>query len=306
MKLDDRKRWKLGMHTYTLHLSGFGESWGFGGAHAYEKTLNLTQLMDLSVKWGLDGLHVTNVDLETLGPAHLAEVKAAAEAHGLYLELNASFNAPSDPRVNATVDGALRTAQAIGAELVKFSLDIERPRPVYGTCMHPNVVRQLADRYAQFKANIPLIEETGIKVAIENHCDTYADEIIWLIEQIEHPMVGACVDTINSLVVLEGPEEAVKKMAPYSFCCHFCDNKIVVDPNGTHSVGVAIGKGDIDCPKVLRTLREKEAPLDRITFEIEWEMGGDSVEAAREKEMQACIESIAYLRDVLDLGIRNR
>lgn len=296
---------KLGMHSYTLHLSGLGESWGFQDAHAFEKSIDLFQLMDLAVEWGLDGLHITNVDLESLDPAHLAKVKAAAEAHDLYLEYNVSFNAPCDPRVNSTVKDALLNGKAIGAELVKFSLDIERPRPLYGTCFHPDVMRQLSDRYDEFKANIPLMEELGLTISIENHCDTYADEVIWLIQQLNHPDIGACVDTINSLVVLEGPEACVEKMAPYANCCHFCDNKLVVDPDGTHSIGVAIGQGDIDCVKVMKTLREK-APLDRITFEVEYEIGNDSLEVAREKEIQACKESIDYLRNVLKVGARNR
>lgn len=299
------KKMKLGMHTYTLHLSGLGESWGFDGVHEFEKTMTLMQLMDNAVEWGLDGLHITNVDLETLDPEHLAEVKAAAEAHGLYLEYNVSFDAPSDPRVNATVKDALLNAKAMGADLVKFSLDIERPHPLYGSCFHPDVMRQLSVRYDEFKANIKLMEEFGLKISIENHCDTYADEVIWLVRQLNHPDIGACLDTINSLVVLEGPEACVEKMAPYANCCHFCDNKLVVDPDGTHSIGVAIGKGDIDCAKVLRTLMEK-APLDRITFEVEYEIGDDPIEVAREKEIQACKESIDYLRNVLKVGVRNR
>lgn len=299
------KQLKLGMHTYTLHLSGLGESWGFQGAYAFAKTMDLMKLMDLAVEWGLDGLHITNVDLESGDPKRLAEVKAAAKAHGLYLEYNVSFDAPSDSRVNETVESALLKAQTLGADLVKFSLDIKRPKPLYGSCFHPDVMIQLSERYKEFKANIPLIERTGIKVAIENHCDTYADEVIWLIEQINQPLVGACVDTINSLVVLEGPEEAVKKLAPYAFCCHFCDNKIVVDANGTHSIGVAIGKGDYDCPKILQTLKD-HSPLDRITMEVEYEMGSDSLEVAREKEIEACIDSINYLRNVLKVGVRGR
>ena len=299
------KKMKLGMHTYTLHLSGLGESWGFDGVHEFEKTMTLMQLMDNAVEWGLDGLHITNVDLETLDPEHLAEVKAAAEAHGLYLEYNVSFDAPSDPRVNATVKDALLNAKAMGADLVKFSLDIERPHPLYGSCFHPDVMRQLSVRYDEFKANIKLMEEFGLKISIENHCDTYADEVIWLVRQLNHPDIGACLDTINSLVVLEGPEACVEKMAPFANCCHFCDNKLVVDPDGTHSIGVAIGKGDIDCAKVLRTLMEK-APLDRITFEVEYEIGDDPIEVAREKEIQACKESIDYLRNVLKVGVRNR
>ena len=293
------------MHTYTLHLSGLGESWGFDGVHEFEKTMTLVQLMDNAVEWGLDGLHITNVDLETLDHEHLAEVKAAAEDHALYLEYNVSFNAPSDPRVNSTVKEALLNANVMGADLVKFSLDIERPRPLYGSCFHPDVMRQLSNRYDELRANLQLMEDLGLKISIENHCDTYADEVIWLVKQLNHPDVGVCLDTINSLVVLEGPEACVEKMAPYANCCHFCDNKLVVDPDGTHSVGVAIGQGDIDCAKVLRTLQEK-SPLDRITFEVEYEIGDDSIEVAREKEIRACKESIDYLRNVLKVGLRSR
>jgi len=296
----------LGMHTYTLHLSGFGESWGFDGEHAFEKTMDIFELMDRAVEWGLDGLHVTNVDLEPMTPENLAKIKEAAKAHDLYLELNASFNAPCDPRVNHTVDSALRTAAAIGADLVKFSLDIERPRPLYGSCMHPRVMVQLADRYEKFKENIPLMEELGMTVAIENHCDAYADEVIWLVEKLNHPDIGACIDTINPLVVLEGPEAAVEKMLPYANCCHLCDNELRVDHNGTHSIGVPVGTGDIDCAKIVQQFKEKSPRMQRITLENECEVGGMSMEEARKAEIEACIKTITYLREELGLGVRGR
>lgn len=297
------RQMKLGMHTYSLHLSGLGESWGFQDDHAFAKTINLMQLMDLAVEWGLDGLHITNVDLETLDLKRLEEVKAAAKAHDLYLEYNVSFDAPCDPRVNSTVQDALINGKAMGADLIKFSLDIERPHPIYGSCFHPDVMRQLSNRYDEFKTNLALIEELDLTISIENHCDTYADEVIWLVRQLNHPRVGACVDTMNALNVMEGPEACVEKMAPYANCCHFCDIKMVVDPDGLHSIGMPIGQGDIDCVKVMRTLREK-SPLDRITFEVEYEIGKDTVEVAREKEIQACKESIDYLRNVLKVGMR--
>jgi sugar phosphate isomerase/epimerase len=303
---DTAHRFQLGMHTYSLHLSGLGESWGFEQTHAFTKSIDLLQLMDLAVEWQLDGLHVTNVDLESLDGARLAEVKAGAESRGLYLEYNVSFNAPSDPRVNSSVADALRNAKAMGADLVKFSLDIDRPRPLYGTCFHPVVMRQLSDRFDEFKANIPLLEELGLEISIENHCDTYADEVIWLVRQLDHPAVGACLDTINSFVVLEGPEACVEKMAPYVNCVHFCDNKLVVNPNGTHWIGTPIGEGDIDCVKVLKTLRERASKLRRINFEVEFQQGDDSIEIARKKELRACEESIDYLRNTLGVGMRNR
>jgi sugar phosphate isomerase/epimerase len=294
------------MHSYTLHLSGFGESWGFSDTHAFEKVRDLFWLMDRAVEWGLDGLHVTNVDLGPITLEHLAKVKAEAKARDLYLELNVSFNAPCDPRVNATVDGALRTAQAIGADLVKFSLDIERPRPLYGTCMHPKVMTQLADRYKKIKANIPLMEGLGMTVSIENHCDAYADEIIWLVKELDHPDIGACIDTINSLCVFEDPEAAVEKMLPYANACHLCDNELRIDHNGTHSIGVPVGTGDIDCARIVRQFRERAPRMKRITLENECEVGGMSIEEAREKEIEACIKTINYLRDELGLGVKGR
>ena len=305
IKNTDRQM-KLGMHTYTLHLSGFGESWGFEGNYAFEQTYDLFKLMDNAVEWGLDGLHVTNVDLGSLDPAHLAKVKAAAKARDLYLEYNVSFNAPCDNRINSNVRDALLNAKLFGADLVKFSLDIKRPKKLYGSCMCPEVMSQLIVRCNEFRENLPLLEETGLKIAIENHCDTYADEVIWLVEQINHPKVGTCIDTINPLCVLESPEEAIKKMAPYAFCCHFCDNAIIIDPDGTHSIGVAIGQGSYDCQKTLQTLKDYAPHLERITMEVEYEMGNDPIEVGREKELKSCLDSIDYLRNVLKVGVRGR
>jgi sugar phosphate isomerase/epimerase len=101
--------------------------------------------------------------------------------------------------------------------------------------------------------------------------------------------------------VLENPEYAVKKLAPYAFCNHFCDHKLTRDQFGIRFHGVALGDGDIDCFKILQIIRD-QSPTDRTTFEIEWDMGEDSLEVAREKEMAACKKSIRYAREVLKIG----
>lgn len=307
VKNNDRA-FKLGMHSYSLHLSGCGESWGFDGNYAFEKTVDIFKMMELATEWRLDVLHITLVDLDNdLSEANLARVKQAAEQHALELELNVSFNAPSDPRVNASVEQALHIAHAIGAKLVKFSLDIKRSSPLYGSCLRSDIVVQLAERVREFQRNIPLIEQYGLKIALENHCDLFADEVIWTVEQLHHPLIGACLDTMNSLVLGEGVEECVRKLAPYAYCVHFCDLKIVVDPNGTHVVGTAVGRGDNDCVKIMQTLRAN-APeaLDTITFEVELPLAGYTIEQGRELEFKAAQESIRYLHDTLNVGLKRR
>ena len=123
----------------------------------------------------------------------------------------------------------------------------------------------------------------------------------WLIDKVNHPMVGACVDTVNSLAVLEDPVSAVEKLAPFAFVNHFCDHKLDRDQYGIRFHGVALGDGDIDCIRVYKTIREV-SPTDRITLEVEWDMDDDPLEIARQKEMDACIRSIKYAREVLGIG----
>jgi sugar phosphate isomerase/epimerase len=173
------KTMKLGLHTYTLHLWGLGQNWGIV-ADPRPKEMNLIQLMDKAVEWGLDGLHITGCDLETKDDARLEAVKAAAASRNLYLEYNCSRDEEFDPRLSDGVAAGVRIAEKLGADLAKLSLDIRRPRPLYGSCFHPQVMRQLCDCHDEVVAVLPLLEQTGIKLALENHTETFADEILWL------------------------------------------------------------------------------------------------------------------------------
>ena len=278
------RKFKLGMHSYTLHLSGFGESWGFqeyGEHHSFEQVATFKDLVDIAVEVGLDVLHITLVDIQNdTSDAHLAECRKIAEEAGIELELNVSFNAPSDPRVNCTVEESLHIAHKLGCNLVKYSTDVEHPEKSSHSCLAPSVMTQLIDIYNQFEAQIGLIEKYGMKIAIENHCDT-----------------------INSLMVMEGIADCVRKMAPYCYCVHFCDNRVFADPDGTHSLGTAIGQGNVDCRAIMDILRE-EAPegLDTIDLEIELPLSGHSLEEGREMELQGLRESVEYMYKELGIG----
>lgn len=303
------RKFKLGMHTYTLHLSGFGESWGFqeyGEKHAFEQVKTFRDLVDIAVEVGLDVLHITLVDIQNdTSDEHLLMCRKMAEDAGIELELNVSFNAPSDPRVNCTVEDALQVAHKLGCKLVKFSTDVEHPEKSSHSCLSPAVMPQLLSVYETFRASIPTMEKHSIRVAIENHCDLFADEVIWLVKQLNHPLIGACCDTINSLMMMEGIADCVRKMAPYCYCVHFCDNRVFADPDGTHSLGTAIGQGNVDCTRIMEILRET-APeeLDTIDLEIELPLSGYTIEEGRELELKGLRESCEYMYRVLGIGYR--
>lgn len=304
-----KRRFKLGMHTYTLHLSGLGESWGFqneGKTYEFEKVMDIFKLMDLCVEEGIEVIHMTLVDIDNdTSDKNLFAVRDRAKELGIDLELNISFNAPSDPRVNSTIGESLITAHKLGAKLVKYSTDVRHPHPISHSCMCPEAVMQMAKIIQEFKENLNLIEEYNLKIAIENHCDLFADEVIYMVEQIYHPLVGACMDTINSLILTEGIKESIDKMAPYTYCVHFCDNEVFADPDGTHSLGCAIGDGDIDVHSVMNILREKApSELDTIDLEIELPLSKYSLEEGRKMELQAMRKSIKFMKEELGIGTR--
>lgn len=90
IKNHDRK-FKLGMHSYTLHLSGFGESWGFqeyGEHHSFEQVATFKDLVDIAVQVGLDVLHITLVDIQNdTSDEHLAEAARLQQEAELSLNL---------------------------------------------------------------------------------------------------------------------------------------------------------------------------------------------------------------------------
>jgi hypothetical protein len=94
----------LGLHTYSFHLHGMGQNWG-GHQLAWERVWDIFGLMDEAKKLGLEGLHLTAVDLGATDSAHLKDVRRAAEERGLYLEYNFSLDASAyDPRLTNTLE----------------------------------------------------------------------------------------------------------------------------------------------------------------------------------------------------------
>lgn len=291
----------LGLHTYSLHLHGMGQDWG-GYKLQAEPAWDIFGLLDEAVKLGLDGLHLTAVDLGSTEPAHLAKVRAAAEERGLYLEYNFSMDSAAyDIRLQNTIPEGIAICRALGSDLGKISMDIHRPHPVCGTRFHHQVMVQLKGLIDKLIEAAPLAAEAGVRLAVENHTEAFSDEVLWVIDQVDHPFVGACVDTNNSLMVGEDPIEAVAKLAPRAFCNHFSDHAIRFEPYGCRFTGVATGTGDCNMPKAYQLIRQNPV-MKRLNMEVEFDPKTDDLAEARRLEYEAVVQSIKWIRE--ELGVK--
>jgi 3-oxoisoapionate decarboxylase len=291
----------LGLHTYSFYLHGIGQAWA-DFKLPWPRQMSTFELFDQAAAMGLDGLHLDDGVLETLDPDYLREVKAAAQARGLYLEYNFSMDLGGmGIGIQHDLADAIATAEALGSDIVKVSMDLKRPRPLAASRFHPRVKAQMLKFASQLKAAAPAAEAAGVRIAVENHCDSFSEEILWLLDLVDHPVVGACIDTVNALMVMEDPMQAIANLAPRAFTNHFRDDRIELQRYGFKLTGAAVGEGDIDMKAAYEIIKTKSS-MRRINIETEMEIPLDDMEQALRLEKQTVERSIRYCRDVLGIG----
>jgi len=291
----------LGLHTYSLYLHGIGQAWA-GFKLPWERQLSTFQLFDLGIDLGLDGFHLDDGVLENLESSFLREVGAAAKEKNLFLEYNMSLDLGQfGIGIQHDLKDGLTTAKAIGADVVKVSMDIPRPRPRAGSRFHPKVIPYLIKTGDLLKAAVPMAESYGIRLGLENHCDSFSEEILWVLKEVNHPFVGACIDTMNAWHMAEDPMKAIENLAPVAVTNHFRNDRVEFCRDGFRVRGTAVGDGDIDMKKAYDLIKRK-SPTNRINIETEMGFSLENREEALRLEIATIKKSIHFCRTVLNIG----
>ncbi len=126
-------------------------------------------------------------------------VSKSADEKGLYLEYNFSMDEAYDPRLTHTLEEGVAIARALGADIAKVSMDLRRPRPIGASRFHPKIMNQLERFVGLLKEVAPTAQASGVRIAVENHTDAFSEEVLWVLDRVDHPFVGACVDTVNAI-----------------------------------------------------------------------------------------------------------
>jgi sugar phosphate isomerase/epimerase len=159
----------------------------------------------------------------------------------------------------------------------------------------------LMETIKRLKKAAPIAQDYDIRLALENHCDSFSDEILWVLKKIDHPFVGACVDTVNAWHVAEDPMVAIENLAPVAFTNHFRDDRVEFCRDGFRVKGVAVGDGDIDMKKAYELIKNM-SPTNRINIETEMAISLENKEKALRLELEAVKRSIHFCRTVLNIG----
>ncbi|MCB4443541.1 sugar phosphate isomerase/epimerase [Escherichia coli] len=239
---------KLGLETESYHL------------FFQQGMMDIFDFIDKTSELGLDGVEINIIPdvglhpefgvLNSISPEYLSKVRKSIDSHGLYCEIDTRFTSCE------AITRAVEIASALGAEVIRTYMF---RRGEYNPLKYPEIVEQL-------KSLTSLLSRKKIKLAIENHEDETADEIIEVIKSVNSEWVGAHCDIGNGMMAWEEPVETVRKLAPYAYSTHFKDH--IVTRNGEDLVvcGVPVGEGSIDIDTCFKTL-VKESSLTRINIE---------------------------------------
>jgi sugar phosphate isomerase/epimerase len=112
----------------------------------------------------------------------------------------------------------------------------------------------------------PILRKHKMKLAVENHKDWRAPELVDILKNINSEWVGVTLDFGNSISLLEDPMEVVQTLSPYVFTTHVKDMAVEEYPEGFLLSEVPLGKGILDLPRII-ALCKKHNP--DVTFNLE-------------------------------------
>ncbi|MGH2367591.1 MAG: sugar phosphate isomerase/epimerase family protein [Chloroflexota bacterium] len=244
---------KLGVDTNALGYQNF----------------DLFGSLDYAAAAGLDTVQLHRTKLASFDEAYLRTVRERADALGLSIELASgcidrygTVFKPDRGTPEEQLRNAINAARILGSPVVQCFMG-----NIYDRLATVPFERRLAGVAEAITAVKPLIEETGIRPALENHGDTTARELAAFIEHIGPDYVGVCLDTGNPTVVAEDPALTTEILAPYTLMTHVRDNLVWAIADGAMTQWVPMGAGNTDLPRIAALMKE-HAPNTSFTLEL--------------------------------------
>ncbi len=268
-----------------LGLSSYAYRWSIAvKGYRPAKPLTTKEFILKALNHGVDGVQICDhLDFVTLSDRSLQEVRQLAETRGIYIETGAG---------NTDLDHLHRliaVSEKLGSRLLRVVPEIHRDCSKHGlSYITENIHRCLN-----------AAKEAGVRIALENHAQITSDELLSVVKSLGDSYVGICLDTMNSIVLMEKPIETAQRLAPFAITVHFKDFKIEPNPRGHRIIGVPLGEGIVDFGRVLEII--KDAGVDpNINIELFVDRK-EGEEATFRWEEQCVQKSVRYARGELAL-----
>ena len=190
------------------------------------------------------------------------KVRDTREQLGLYLE--GSIGLPANAEEVAGFEQAVKYAKEAGAQVIRTVCLSGRRYETFHSQEDFTEFRKRS--LASLQLAEPVVRQHKMKLAVENHKDWRASELVDILQQLDSEWVGVTLDFGNSIALLEDPMEVVQTLVPYVFSTHVKDMAVEEYADGFLLSEVPLGQGILDLPKIV-SLCQQHNP--KVTFNLE-------------------------------------
>ena len=278
---------KVGVDSYSYHRL-FGEI--YPNQVDPGKRWEFEQCIDEAVRIGAEGISLETCFMPRFDEEYLSKIKRKLDDNGLDRMLAwghpDGLEGGKNPEAAKEIEQHLQTCKAVGANVMRIvgSSLMFRHEP------HGPQIERISEI---LKESVKQAEKAGIRLAIENHVDFTADEILEILDRVGSEFLGVNFDSGNTLRVFEDPVEAARKLARFTYSTHIKD----IDPasgsprDWTFWASAPAGSGIIDMPGVVGALAEGGYE-GMLCVEI------DFLKDQQADEVQAVEKAVHYLKTI--------
>ena len=241
--------------------------------------LTLSDMIDKSAGWGVDVFQICDYPLiETYDDAALDSLRRHAAERGVSLELGTRGVTPEH------LSRYLQLAATLDVRLVRSMINSNDSRPSGDHAI--DLLRQAMPAYLA----------GGVTLALETYEQIAVRELVRIVESVDSPALGICLDPANCVAGLELPVSTVELTAPYVRNIHVKDFAFSRRDGwvGFTLAGCPLGEGLLDYRHLVDTVRAEERRLNQIIEHwLPWQ--GDS-STTIQTEDRWTIHNLHYLR----------
>lgn len=229
-------------------------------SYGHRRFTDPLEFLDYCHTLGAAGVQIA---IGTRDESYATKLRRELESRRMYLE--GSIRLPQDRADAERFAAEVRSAKQCGATVLRTVTLNGRRYEVFDSAEE---FRRFADRSRQALALAkPIIEQHQVRLALENHKDWRTEELLELLRFANSPQIGICVDTGNSIALLEDPLEVVEAYAPWAFSTHLKDMGVEEYAEGFLLAEVPLGTGFLDLPRIIDILR-RARPDIRFNLEM--------------------------------------
>ncbi|MBT1677691.1 sugar phosphate isomerase/epimerase family protein [Curtobacterium aurantiacum] len=242
--------------TSLLGLSTYAYFWRMSDRVPSPMSLD-DALRDAASHDGVELFQICDhLPLDTATDERLASIRTLADDLGLTLEVGTRGTRPEH------LARYLHVAQQLGATLVRSMWTSGDDQP------------DAAETERRLRQALPAYERAGVTLALETYEVVATTDLVDVVERIDSPALGICLDPANTVANLEHPADVVARCAPLTRNWHVKDSAFTRSPGwvGFQYTGVVIGTGVLDYDAVRAAVEPEARGVNRVVeFWLPWQ-----------------------------------